>query len=62
MLPSSIRDEGLLPTAEIENIIATAPVDLICFHERPAASPNETRPTLESWLDRFHAQHLTEAA
>ncbi|KHL24195.1 hypothetical protein PK98_14425 [Croceibacterium mercuriale] len=57
-----IREEGLLPAAEVDRIIAAAPTDLIRFQERAAALPIETRPTLESWLDRFHAQHMTEAA
>jgi hypothetical protein len=51
-----IREEGLLPSAEIDHIIAEAPADLVRFQERAAAIPLETRPSLSTWLDRFHAR------
>lgn len=50
-----IREEGLLPEDEIAEIIANAPPDLIRFQQHAAQFPIETRPSLESWLDRFHA-------
>ncbi|MGE4404392.1 hypothetical protein [Pseudomonas sp.] len=50
-----IREEGLLPESEIDDIIASAPTSLVRFQEKAAHLPLETRPTLETWLQRFHA-------
>lgn len=50
-----IRAERLLPEAEIDRIIASAPTSLVRFQEAAAQQPLDTRPTLETWLERFHA-------
>lgn len=50
-----IRMERLLPKAEIDHIIASAPTSLVRFQEMAAHQPLDTRPTLETWLERFHA-------
>lgn len=53
-----IREERLLPEAEIDSIIASAPTSLVRFQEMAAHHPPETRPTLETWLQRFHALQI----
>lgn len=50
-----IRAEELLPTAEIDAIIADAPTDLIRFQDAAALIPIEERPAMSEWLDRFNA-------
>ena len=50
-----IREERLLSEAEIDDIIASAPTSLVRFQEMAAHHPLDTRPTLETWLERFHA-------
>jgi hypothetical protein len=50
-----IRMERLLPDAEIDGIIASAPSSLVRFQEIAANQPLDARPTLETWLERFHA-------
>ncbi|WP_103727306.1 hypothetical protein [Novosphingobium sp. HII-3] len=51
-----IRTEKLLPEADIEAIIASAPTSLVRFQEQASHQPVEARPTLETWLERFHTQ------
>ena len=50
-----IRAERLLPGDEIDRIVRDAPTELIRFQDVAAAIPLAERPTLGSWLDRFHA-------
>ena len=50
-----IRDEALLPEAEIDHIICTAPAELIAFQEAAARVDLGDRPAMSDWLDRFHA-------
>lgn len=50
-----IRAEGLLPSAEIDEINAHAPADLIAFQDAAALVPVEARQPLRTWLDRFNA-------
>ena len=54
-----IRHEGLLAAAEIDRIAHDAPLDLISFQDVAAAIPVEVRPTMASWLERFHAGAAT---
>lgn len=49
-----IRDETLLPHEEIEAIERLAPHDLLAFQDRAAGIDLYNRPTMRSWLDRFH--------
>ncbi len=51
-----IRSDGLLPSAEIDEIIVNAPIVLVAFQEGAATAPLESRPHLSDWLDRFNAQ------
>lgn len=57
-----IRAERLLPADEIDRIIADAPADLVRFQQAAGDIAIESRPTLESWLERFHSQHRSNAA
>lgn len=57
-----IRSESLLPEAEIDDIIASAPAELIRFQEAAALEPLESRPTLETWLQRFNAGQIAQGA
>lgn len=50
-----IRQERLLPADEIDRIMRDAPTELIRFQDVAGAIPIGERPTLASWLDRFHA-------
>lgn len=50
-----IRQEELLDGAEIDAIIAEAPADLLNFQQIAATVPLDERPTMGSWLERFHA-------
>lgn len=50
-----IRAERLLPGDEIDRIVRDAPTELTRFQDVAAAIPLAERPTLGSWLDRFHA-------
>ena len=52
-----IRAEGLLPAHEVDRIVRDAPTELIRFQDVAAAIPIGERPTLGSWLDRFHAAY-----
>lgn len=49
-----IRDRRLLPEAEIDAIIAGAPVDLVDFQRIASAIPVEDRPRMAEWIDRFN--------
>ncbi|MFD2427621.1 hypothetical protein ACFSUK_04320 [Sphingobium scionense] len=49
-----IRERALLPPAEIDAIIAGAPVDLIDFQRVAANIPVRERPTMREWIDRFN--------
>lgn len=51
-----IRAELLLPAAEIDTIVAQAPLDLVRFQDLAASIPLSERPGIASWLDRFNAQ------
>jgi hypothetical protein len=53
-----ILAEGLLPSAEVERIIADAPSQLIEFQEGAANVPVEGRATMHDWLVRFEAGAL----
>lgn len=57
-----IRQEALLPEAEIDAIISTAHADLLDFQRAAARSPIEDRASMEEWLARFHAGALRLAA
>lgn len=48
-----IRDQGLLPTEDIAEIIDLAPMALTRFQEAAADIPIENRPTLAQWLRLF---------
>jgi hypothetical protein len=50
-----IRTEGLLPSSEIDDIVAHAPADLISFQDASALVPLAERAPLRTWLDRFNA-------
>ena len=50
-----IRAEHLLPGDESDRIMRDAPLDLIRFQDVAAVIPVTERPTMASWLDRFHA-------
>lgn len=50
-----IRNERLLPPAEVDCIWNEAPTDLIRFQDVAAAIPIDERPTMRDWLDRFNA-------
>jgi hypothetical protein len=50
-----IRNEGLLPSTEIDHIIASAPADLVRFQDVAALVPLEEREPMRAWLDRFNA-------
>jgi hypothetical protein len=56
-----IRAERLLDPAEVDEIVRTAPTELVRFQDVAASHPIETRPTLDTWLTRFHAR-FEEAA
>ncbi|MFB9060506.1 MULTISPECIES: hypothetical protein [Sphingobium] len=49
-----IRTRRLLDSAEIDRIIATAPLDLVRFQDVAADIPIEERPTMRQWIDRFN--------
>lgn len=49
-----IRNRQLLMDAEIDRIIADAPVDLIDFQRIAALIPIDQRPPMRAWLDRFN--------
>jgi len=48
-----IRAEGLLPAAEIDDIEANAPLDLIRFRDVAGDIPEALRPTMAQWLAVF---------
>jgi hypothetical protein len=56
-----IRAERLLDPADIEEIVANAPLDLIRCQIVAAGVPLEERPTKASWLERFNDQHKQAA-
>lgn len=49
-----IRERGLLPPAEIDRIIATAPTELLAFQAAQAALPLDARTPMGRWLDDFN--------
>ena len=49
-----IRERGLLPAAEVDHIIATAPTELLAFQAVQAALPPESRTPMGHWLDSFN--------
>jgi hypothetical protein len=49
-----IRERGLLPPAEIDHIIETAPTELIAFQAAQAVLPLEERTPLGHWLENFN--------
>lgn len=57
-----IREEHLLPTAEIDAIMESAPLELVGFQEAAARKDIAARPALASWLDRFHDRYAGIAA
>ncbi|MCW1431998.1 hypothetical protein OLX23_23045 [Novosphingobium sp. JCM 18896] len=57
-----IRVERLLPEAEIDEIVASAPTSLVRFQEMAAHYDLDNRPSLETWLQRFHARRGSEEA
>ena len=50
-----IRNERLLDVAEIDSIIASAPLDLLEFQRAAAAVPIEQRSHIQTWIERFNA-------
>ena len=50
-----IRAEGLLDAAEIDEIVANAPLDLLEFQRAAAAVPIERRAHIGTWIERFNA-------
>jgi hypothetical protein len=50
-----IRAEGLLDPDEIDDIITTAPLDLLEFQRAAAAVPIEQRAHISTWIERFNA-------
>jgi hypothetical protein len=50
-----IRDQGLLPSDEIDAIISSAPTELIAYIDAAGAQPVDQRPTMTSWIDHFWA-------
>lgn len=49
-----IREKRLIEEAEIERIIADAPVDLVAFQQAAACVALEDRAPMRDWLERFH--------
>lgn len=54
-MTSFIRERGLLENAEVDAIIAGAPVELVDFQRAAAGMPIEQRPILHDWIERFNA-------
>jgi hypothetical protein len=50
-----IREQGLLPSDEIDRIVAAAPGDLLDFQEAAARVPVEHRSSMRDWLERFES-------
>lgn len=48
-----IRDQGLLPAAEVAAIISAAPAALLAFQAEAATKPLAERPELAEWLRMF---------
>lgn len=57
-----IRDERLLPEAEIDQIVAEAPTALVRFQDAVASVSVDSRPTLATWLERFHEGTISAPA
>lgn len=57
-----IRAERLLEPAEIDRIIAQAPIDLVSFQQAAAQIAIEDRAPLRTWLERFHGDDIQLAA
>lgn len=57
-----IRAEGLLAEAQIDEIIASAPADLVRFQDAAALVPADERSPLRDWLERFNAGVDRQAA
>lgn len=55
MVTDFIRAKHLLDPAEIDDIVANAPLDLVRFQEVAALIPIEDRPEMREWLDSFNA-------
>jgi hypothetical protein len=55
VLAYGIRREKLFGEAEIDEIVATAPTQLVAFQKSVASLPLEARPHLSDWLSRFNA-------
>jgi hypothetical protein len=53
-----IRAERLLPEAEVDDIVANAPTQLVAFQERAAGDDIASRPVLANWLERFSTNTL----
>ena len=53
-----IRDEQLLPSDEIDAIIATAPAALVRFQDTEGNFPIEKRAELSAWLRWFDANDM----
>lgn len=51
-----IRDKGLLPAAEIDEIVAMAPIALVRWQEAQAQLPAGKREDLGAWLRLFDAR------
>lgn len=49
-----IRQRGLLPSSEIDEIIGGAPIELIDFQRVAADIPLAERPTIREWINRFN--------
>ncbi|MEO5599075.1 MAG: hypothetical protein ABIQ66_10700 [Novosphingobium sp.] len=49
-----IREAGLLPAGEVDEIVNSAPTALIAFQEAQAALPLAERRTMGHWLADFH--------
>ncbi len=57
-----IREAGLLPAAEVDDIVATAPTALIDFQQAQACLPVEQRTPIGQWLQDFHNAAVAMAA
>lgn len=53
-----IRDKGLLPTDEVDEIVACAPTALIAFQTAQAHLPLEARKPMGSWLADFQRAQI----
>ena len=58
VLAYGIRREKLLGEAEIDEIVATAPTQLVAYQKGAAMLPLKARPHLSDWLSRFNASAM----